>query len=155
MITAYTSGKYKIPFYVDDVDAWVLDYNWGALYSKGKLKCIRRGERKSGIYSHHFLHRDIANPDKDMQVDHIDKNPANNCRNNLRICTNAENSRNRSGHNTLKKKGVYKSKYGKYISLITINGIRKYLGIYEKAEDAHIAYCEAAKKYHGEFASFD
>jgi hypothetical protein len=43
------------------------------------------------------MHRDILGllRDDPRVVDHIDGNPLNNCRANLRICTQAENTMNR------------------------------------------------------------
>lgn len=44
----------------------------------------------SGIY----IHRVIMDPPKDMVVDHINRNPLDNRKINLRVCTIAENNRN-------------------------------------------------------------
>lgn len=46
---------------------------------------------KKTIYLHHLLLR----PEKGMQVDHIDRNPCNNLRSNLRVATIRQNAANK------------------------------------------------------------
>ena len=49
----------------------------------------------NGKYETTPLHRLITNCERNKIVDHIDHNPLNNRRNNLRVCTIAENGMNR------------------------------------------------------------
>lgn len=106
-----------------------------------------------------LMHREIMGlefGDK-RKVDHIDR-PAtlNNQRSNLRIATNAENMWN-SGirpHNKSGYKGVFWSKSAeRWTSQIRCNGIKHHLGYFDTAKDAYAAYCAAALRLHGEFAS--
>ncbi len=53
-----------------------------------------------------FLHRFIMNPPGDMCVDHINGDPLDNRRVNMRICTPTENKRNRGANRG--KKTLYK-----------------------------------------------
>jgi hypothetical protein len=95
------------------------------------------------------------NPEKGMVIDHLDGNPLNNQKKNLRICTHSENMRNRNLYvnNTSGFKGVYWHKTTKkWMSYIRINKKSLYLGIYTCPIDAGRAYNDAALKYHGEFA---
>ena len=123
-------------------------------------------DRKRGIYfatsvkhpdgkSHDIkLHRFIMSAPPESVVDHIDGNWLDCRRQNLRICTNAENSRNapRKKTNTTGFKGVsYASKRGKYRASIYINGKYKHLGYFDTPEAASSVYKEAAKKLFGEF----
>lgn len=85
-------------------------------------------------------------------IDHIDGNPANNSWNNLRACTQGENTlnRKRSSLNTTGYKGV--SPYrGKYRATICRAGVWRQIGVYDDPLIASAAYHEAAKALHGEF----
>ena len=124
--------------------------------SKYKWHLARRGNSTyvSGCVDgkQDYLHRFIMNCPKGMQVDHRDSDGLNNTRENLRVCTNAENSRNcRPGGNHYK--GVYKhSKNGTWVAEICINGIGKYIGSFKTQEEAALAYNNVAKVAYGEFA---
>ena len=43
-----------------------------------------------------WLHNELMQPPPGFVVDHIDGNPLNNCRNNLRVCSPSQNALNRS-----------------------------------------------------------
>jgi hypothetical protein len=79
-----------------------------------------------------------------LVVDHIDSNPLNNNKDNLRVITNRENC---SKEKTLKSGlpvGVYFNKQNKkYISMIYINKKREYLGSFNTPEEASKAYQKA------------
>ena len=101
-----------------------------------------------------ILHRFIVDCPKGMVVDHINGNTLDNRRENLRICTPAENTRNyrKPKTNTSGFKGVsWINRFGKWHSAISVNGKNKSLGYFDTPEEAYKAYCEASKKYHKEF----
>jgi hypothetical protein len=90
-------------------------------------------------------------------VDHIDGDRLNNRRQNLRLCSNAENQRNRgrNSNNTTGYKGVYRnpgSKRRPWLAKIGVNGRLQYLGSFTTAGEAARAYDQAARRLHGEFA---
>lgn len=92
----------------------------------------------------------------ELFVDHIDGNPLNNCRGNLRTCNRSQNNRNSKtrSHNTTGFKGVkFNKKTGRYGARITTNGKVNYLGAYDTPEEAHAAYVVAARELHGDFAN--
>lgn len=102
-----------------------------------------------GRYKREYLHRYLL-PGSE-QVDHINGNRLDN----LRGCNNGENNRNKGPNkkNTSGYKGVYLHKStGKWIAQITVNYKCKSLGSFITAEAAALAYNEAAREYHGEFA---
>lgn len=84
--------------------------------------------------------------------DHIDDNSLNNVRSNLRVATTAQNQHNRKAqrNNRLGVKGVRYNK-GIFEARISFNGECIWLGRYKTIEEAHAAYCEASKIYHGDF----
>lgn len=86
------------------------------------------------------------------EVDHIDRNPANDRLDNLRLATRSENCTNRIGwHKKVAcPRGVYKSPRG-WAAQICKNYKSRYLGTFKTPEEAHEAYLEAAKLIHGSF----
>lgn len=88
-------------------------------------------------------------------IDHINENKGDNRIENLRSATNAENMRNmgKTKRNSTGFKGVtYNKKLKKYVASIGYNMKSIYLGLYNSAEEAHAAYCKAAKELHGPFS---
>ena len=101
------------------------------------------------------MHRQIMNTPKGMSVDHINHNTLDNRKENLRNCTRSQNmmnsriySNNKSGTTGV---SFFKSQ-NKWISKITFNKKRIYLGLFVKIEDAIKARKDAEIKYFGEFA---
>lgn len=101
------------------------------------------------------MHRIITNAQKGDYVDHINGNKLDNRKCNLRLCSNAENMRNRKApvNNTSGFKGVTWSKIrNKWRSYIKVDYRFIDLGFFTDKNDAANAYNEAALKYFGEFA---
>lgn len=104
------------------------------------------------------LHRYLLGlpPEDTREVDHINGNPLDNRRSNLRVCTRAENSRNRriGRNNTSGYKGVhFRRQRNKWKAAIKINNKERCLGLFATPEMAHEFYCLAADLLHGEFAN--
>lgn len=102
-----------------------------------------------------YMHRVIMEPPEGMTVDHINHNPLDNRRCNLRLATRSQNQMNHrvQRNNTSGFKGVHLFKRtGKYRAYIMVMGKEKHLGYFVTAEEAHAAYCAAAAELHGEFA---
>ena len=91
---------------------------------------------------------------RDVIVDHINGNPLDNRRNNLRLCNVTENARNHglNRNNTSGIAGVSKTACGKWRARITVNGKEIQLGNYNTIEEAQTVRQEAEFKYYGEFS---
>ena len=103
------------------------------------------------------IHRMIMG-DGPKSIDHINGDPFDNRRENLRPCSHAQNMRNKRKRSDSKNKykGVYrKDRYGKilYQAQLAMNGKLVYSGYFKSEKAAAIAYDLAAKSWHGEFAS--
>ena len=88
-------------------------------------------------------------------VDHINRNPLDNRKCNLRVCSQQQNTINRSlrNDNTSGKSGVtFNKRIGKWQANVYISGKRHHLGYFDNKEDAITARLEGEEKYFGEFA---
>lgn len=101
------------------------------------------------------IHRIILNlTDENLVVDHIDGNPLNNRKCNLRICTQLENAKNVkiSSKNKSGAKGiVWNKQNNNWRAIIFTNGKQINLGSYADFNEAVRARKEAEEKYFGEF----
>jgi hypothetical protein len=94
----------------------------------------------------------------DELVDHKDRDRRNIRFANLRPATHQENQRNKWMPNQWGLKGVCfnpKSSTNPWMALIRRDRKQEYLGCFPTPEQAHEAYCAAAKKYFGEFAQME
>ncbi len=100
------------------------------------------------IYLHRFLM--VLEAGDKRQVDHIDRDPLNNCRSNLRIVTHGVNQRNRTARickTTSRFPGVCWNKQNvKWKAQISMNGKYKHLGYYMLEEVAAKVYRTEALK---------
>lgn len=115
---------------------------------KGEVK-IQQVEVKSSTYKKKApLHR-LIYPNYAV-IDHIDRNPLNNRKINLRECNLSQNAMNSRGTKT-KFKGVYVG-VGRIRSTIKAYGVKYNLGTFKSEEEAAVSYDYAARILHGEFA---
>jgi hypothetical protein len=102
-----------------------------------------------------LMHRLIVGASKGVEVDHINGDPLDNRRENLRRCSHAENMKNRKMHsnNKLGVKGVHWDKRGScFRAQIKVDGKKIHLGMFGTPEEASKSYQRAAQLYFGEFA---
>jgi hypothetical protein len=93
-------------------------------------------------------------------VDHINGQRSDNRWANLRPATKSQNCANktRPRNNAAGLRGVTvdnRARTTRYYAHIKVQQKRIYLGSYGTPEEANAAWCEAAKKYFGEFARFE
>lgn len=101
------------------------------------------------------FHRYIMNAPCGKVVDHISRNTYDCRKSNLRICNQADNTKNKSlyKNNTSGKTGVaYDKKDGKWIAYIHCNKKRFDLGRFANKEDAIKARLNGEQYYYGEYA---
>lgn len=87
-------------------------------------------------------------------VDHIDGDPLNNTRSNLRHADKSQNGANRKviqSNNTSGYKGITRRK-NRWLAQIGVHGKKMHLGSFLTREEAAEAYNAAAQKYFGEYA---
>lgn len=147
---------------VDDEDFEELNkYKWhysiGSSQRKGYARRMKMTDRKTRrIYMHRVIMGLDGNPDRTFMVDHIDRNPLNNSKENLRICTLGENLRNKSKkiNGQFRYMGIRKARK-LFAAQITHNGNHICLGTYQTQEEAALAYNKKKIELHGEFANFN
>jgi len=142
----------NIKFIIDDQDYDKFVKNYSFRLDPGGY--VMYSSRKDGLTGKLLSRVIMGEPDGKM-IDHINVNPLDNRRENLRVCTNQQNQFNKNKYKNNKSgfKGVsFNKQTQKFVAQIQINGKNKHLGLFVTAEAAHECYKKAAVKYHGEFA---
>ena len=141
-------------FYIDDIDYKTVSKHKWYISSNGY---VVSNIRINGIIRYITIHRYILgliDVDRQFVVDHIDHNPKNNRRNNLRICSQSQNMMNTDlrPYNTSGVKGVFwNSERNKWMAIIWENNKKHFLGYFMQKEDAINARKEAEKMYFKEY----
>ncbi len=128
----------------------------GCLHKKSGY--IRVGLNRA-VYPAHQLAWFLMTGEWTDMIDHENRDKADNRWVNLRPSTKSQNMANAKKHIHTKRpmgsrlKGAYPvpDSY-KWKAQINANKVRYYLGRFDTEEEAHTAYCEAARRLHGEFA---
>ena len=152
-----TKGLYtRVDF--DDYE-YLMQWTWHACYAKttGKYYAgtnVQMGDRRQIPKVHHIIFNDVTL----SPWDHIDHDPLNNTRRNLRKCTYNQNcsSRGMMKNNTSGYRGVTWNKARKRWKVyIGVNRKSIYVGDFKNKQEAALAYDQAAMKYHGQFAGLN
>jgi len=155
---------------VDDEDyRWLMEYKWHAssgrhIIAKTTISKVFDGYSWTRAVS---MHRTIMGATQDQIVDHINGNPLDNRKSNLRFVTSSQNARNSRGPKTIRGKsptsrfkGVSKKvvKYKgepRYISWnaqICFDNEKHHIGNFDSEVAAACHYDYAAQNYFGEYA---
>jgi len=174
LIPLSKTGKNKGKYFamVDDEDyEYISQFNWTAWIGNYTVYAYRNLPNKK-IDTKMFMHRQITNAPKGKDVDHINHNGLNNQKTNLRICTRAQNQKNKfpikdstSKYLGVSRKSNVKRRLkdgsvktyisNKWVSYIKVNRKTIYLGTFETEKEAAVQYNKHAKKHHGEFANLN
>ncbi|HDR9081281.1 TPA: HNH endonuclease [Burkholderia vietnamiensis] len=142
---------------LDECDAILLGRLTWHITSDGYV--ARNAPCGGGKYRTEMMHRVILGLEygDPREGDHENGNRSDNRRHNLRICTEAENAKNKGRYvnNLSGFKGVHKvGHYERWRARIRVDGVLVNLGYFDSPDAAYAAYCEAAARFHGAFANF-
>lgn len=146
-----SNGRFVCKVDIEDVDSLSQKKWFGVLAYKEKRYAARRDANDRQI----FMHRQIMGVyDKSKCVDHINGDPLDNRKENLRICTQGENMRNyRNAWGKEGVRGVMKTRTGKFRARIRYQYKLYDIGTFDTMHDASVAYAFASSLFHGEFGS--
>ena len=129
---------------------------WYVKMSSTGAKYAQSGCRRQSI------HREVMDNPYGMCVDHINGNPLDNRKKNLRVCTHSQNQMNRKLRRDSRSgfKGVWLSPDGSiikaYIGVPNTSGKKTIkLGSFKTIEEAARAYDAKAKELFGEYAKLN
>lgn len=104
---------------------------------------------------HRFIMRDVIGDNKELVIDHINRDTSDNRKSNLRVATRSQNGYN----STVRKNNVtgvmgvcWKSDRGKWKAFITSKNKQIHLGYYDCFDDAVYARLKAESEMCGEFS---
>jgi hypothetical protein len=129
---------------VDNGKKWTA---WNA--SKNRWYAVQQ-LKVSGVWKRVMMHRVVMGfPDNKLDIDHIDRNGLNNTRENLRVCTRSQNNHNapKPINNTSGYRGVtWDKRKGRWLAQIGTQVGHKFLGYFDTAEKASVAYEDRRKE---------
>jgi hypothetical protein len=138
---------------VDEEDyAFLSQWTWYP-YVRSNGVYVGRRVRDNGRQKTIYLHRLLLNAPKGIEVDHINGNPLDNRKSNIRLCTRSQNNQNiKKTKGKIPYKGVSEKRDGYQVS-VAKNGKRHWVGSFKTIKEAALAYNKKATELFGEFAS--
>ena len=144
-----TRGKYTL---VDDGDfEWLSQWNWQCVNGYA----VRTIRLETGKRMAVFMHRLILDTPAGMDTDHVNRNPLDNRRANLRAATrgqNLQNSEPRVGCSSRFKGVCWHKRDHVWQANIRKDGKFMHLGTFNNELEAAIVYDKAARELFGTFA---
>lgn len=148
-IIIFTKAGARVETIIDIEDMpKAAEYRWHAAKQGDtyRIVCHKRlfkGDKKRGIY----LHRVVTDATQDVMVDHINCNPLDNRKCNLRFVDFVANGQNRAKLHPTNTSGVRNVTWHKrderWQAVIYVGGKRVFLGYFKEIEDASAAVEQA------------
>ena len=137
---------------LDDEDyARAKDFRWHKTANGYVAGTVVEG----GVRRRVYLHRWLLDAQPGQLVDHLDGNPLNNRRTNLRLATRSQNQANRRRNRTSRSryKGVtWHQGQQRWMARLQVNGRRITIGYFADPLQAAYEYDAFARAYFGEYA---
>lgn len=144
-------GEQRAIIDLEDVEK-CKEYTWTLSFCKPS-KCFYVETTKSlgGKNQKHFsLHQFIMDFPNNKSIDHINHNPLDNRKENLKVCTHFENMQNKKIKASSGYVGItYYPKRNRWVAKITVKRKHINLGTFDNLEDAIKARKEGVEKYFG------
>ena len=137
-IESKTYGRFVVVYSAADDDI-VQEHNWCITKIDNNFYAMTHTRDTEGKRKIKYLHSMIMGTYGGFHTDHINGNTLDNRRENLRVCSHAENSHNRCKPKSITSgfKGVTWHKHAKsWMAYITHEGKKRYLGYYKIKEEA-------------------
>lgn len=131
-----------------DLDA-LSGHSWFAHYDRSRdcyvaATTLHTGPRPITVRMHEFLVPTLEG----YTVDHIDRDPLNNQRHNLRIANTMQQALNKGPYSSSEYKGVsFKTANRKYVAQMQGLGKKIYIGLFDSPTDAALAYDGAVLEF--------
>jgi hypothetical protein len=140
-----SKGRFTL---VDDEDyPNLMSHRWYLERDGNHYYVIHRPQtngKKHRVCIHNVI---LGEPPENHIVDHIDGNPLNNQKSNLRFVTRRQNSQNRHQKKTSIFPGVYWNKRSnRWHAKIVIDGVKHNIGYYRSEVEAFNGYCSKLKE---------
>lgn len=151
VVKMYDSKGHMFLIDLEDLNK-VLEYCW-TVNSRGYVVSATRADKgKKGLRLHRYL---MNCTDTKLVVDHINHNPSDNRKTNLRVCTQQQNMFNQRP-NTRNKTGVKGVRFckqaNKWEARFCFDGKDRAIGYFENLADAIALRKQYEEKYYGEFS---
>lgn len=158
------ANKHEIKIDDEDYEKYTQqNYVWDIVYRRRVIRYVRVMPRgTAGVvaarkqFKRQRIHRLVMGvTDPKIIVDHVNRDPLDNRKLNLRLCTIAENTRNSGpslSRNTSGFKGVSRTRSKKWVARIQRDGKEINIGVFVTPQTAAEAYDKKALELFGEFA---
>ena len=124
---------------------------WWAVWDRRRSEHRIHGQRSMSKRSPFLLSRFLMDAPAGLVIDHINHDPLDNRRSNLRLVTAAQNQQNRRGPDRDSTTGIrgvhFDKRQGQFVAYLTAYGKRRHLGYFDTAAEAEVAAINGRRHY--------